>query len=222
MKILILPGLDGTGTLLSEIEELLSPEHDVTVVRYATDLYRYQDLKTKVQAALPSDDFVIVAESFSGPLAVMIASENPIGLQGVVFVATFAKTPIKVPEFLTYIVDIAPIKSRFLLRLAQPFLMGKWATPEFTTIFKQVMHAIPAATIAGRLREVLKVDVVKQITSIDIPIIYLSARNDGLIPSRMASDFGGSPAEFPKVLLGISNSFATFSARRPFLLFCVL
>lgn len=193
MKILILPGLDGTGTLLSEVAELLKSKHEVTVIRYASDLYAYQDLKTKVQTALPADDYIIVAESFSGPLAVMIASENPTGLQGVVFVATFAKTPFKVPKFLTYLVDITPTKSRLLSRLAQPFLMGRWATPEFTTRFKQVMHAVPASTMAGRLREVLKVDVVQKLMAIDIPTIYLSARDDRLIPSRMASDFDRLP-----------------------------
>ena len=133
----------------------------MTVARYAPDLYAYKDLKTKVQTALPSDDYIIVSESFSGPLAVMIASENPTGLKGVVFVATFAKTPIKVPKFFTYLVDITPTKSRLLSRLAQPFLMGRWATPEFTTRFKNVMHAVPASTMAGLLREVLKVDVVQ-------------------------------------------------------------
>ncbi|WP_377506028.1 alpha/beta fold hydrolase [Octadecabacter sp. R77987] len=193
MKILILPGLDGTGKLLSNIVELLAPYHEVIVVPYAPDLYSYQDLKTKAQAALPADDYIIVAESFSGPLAVMLASENPTGLQGVVFVATFAKTPIKVPRFLTYLVDIAPLRSRLLSRLAQPFLMGKWATPEFTTIFNQVMHTVPASTLARRLREVLTVDVVEQLIAIDTPTIYLSARNDRLVPSRMASDFDSFP-----------------------------
>jgi pimeloyl-ACP methyl ester carboxylesterase len=189
MKILILPGLDGTGTLLSEVAALLTSNHDVTVVRYATDQCDYQDLKSSVQATSPSDDYIIVAESFSGPLAVMIASESPAGLQGVVFVATFVRTPIKVPKFLTYLIDIAPIKSRLLARLAQPLLMGRWATPEFTTRFRKAMHAVPASTLAGRLREVLMVDVSKQLTAIKVPTVYLSARNDKLVPSRMAMDF---------------------------------
>lgn len=199
MKILILPGLDGTGALLSEVAELLTSKHEVTVVRYSPNLYGYQDLKTKVQTALPDDDYIIVAESFSGPLAVMIASENPTGLKGAVFVATFAKTPIKVPRFLTYLVDIAPLRSRLLSRLAQPFLMGKWATPEFTTIFNQVMHTVPASTVAGRLREVLTVDVVQKLIAINIPTIYLSAQNDRLIPSRMASDFDPSPSNVVEI-----------------------
>lgn len=193
MKILIFPGLDGTGTLLSEVIDLLEAKHEVTAVRYAPNLFRYQDLKPKVEMVLPADDYIIVAESFSGPLAAMIASKNPKGLRGVVFVATFAKTPIKLPAFLTYLVDIAPTKSRLLTRWAQPFLMGKWATPEFTNGFQQVMFAVPASTMAGRLREILKVDVVKQLNGMEVPTIYLAARNDRLIPSRMASDFDRSP-----------------------------
>ena len=189
MKIIILPGLDGTGTLLSEVTELLTSNYEVTVVRYAPDLYDYQDLKSFVQATLPSDDYIIVAESFSGPLAVMIASESPAGLQGVVFVATFARTPVKVPKLLTYLICIAPTKSRLLARLAQPLLMGKWASPEFTKRFRKAMHAVPASTMAGRLREVLKVNVGKQLTAIKVPTVYFSARNDRLVPSRMAADF---------------------------------
>lgn len=189
MKILILPGLDGTGTLLSEAVELLASKHEVTIIRYAPQDFSYQSLKTKVEAVLPTDDYILVAESFSGPLAVMIASEYPTGLRGVVLVATFARTPIKVPGFLTYLVDIAPTKSLFLSRLAQPFLMGRWATPEFTTRFHKALQLVPASTLAGRLREVLRVNVVKQVPRIGVPTIYLAAKNDRLVPSRAASDF---------------------------------
>lgn len=193
MKILILPGLDGTAVLLSEIVELLDFRHEVTAVRYAPDLLRYQDLKTRVEAVLPTEEYIIVAESFSGPLAAMIASEKPRGLRGVVFVATFANTPIRVPTFMTYLVDIAPIKSRLLTQLVQPFLMGDWSTPEFTAQFHKVMKTVPASTIAGRLREVLGVDVAEQLSAMEVPTIYLTAGNDRLVPSKMASDFDRTP-----------------------------
>ena len=56
------------------------------------------------------------------------------------------------------------------------------------------MQAVPASTMARRLREVLKVDVVQKLNAIDIPTVYLSARDDRLIPSRMASDFDRFPS----------------------------
>ena len=170
----------------------LTSKHEVITLQHDPDLFRYQDLKTKVEMSLPSDDYIIVAESFSGPLAVMIASKNPRGLRGVVFVATFAKTPIWVPKFLTYLVDIAPTKSLLLAQLAQPLVMGRWATPEFTKKFKQAMEAIPASTIAGRLREVLKVDVFRHLIDINVPTIYLAAKNDRLVSLKTASYFGSS------------------------------
>jgi pimeloyl-[acyl-carrier protein] methyl ester esterase len=193
MKIVILPGLDGTGTLLSEVGERLARKHVVSIIQYPSNLYRYEDLQRWVEDSLPKDDFIIVAESFSGPLAIMLAGQKPFGLKGVVFVATFAKTPVKLPSVLTYAVEIMPIKSRLLTWLAQPLLMGKWSNTEFTAKFRQAMNLVPAATIAGRLREVLKVDIVKRLGRLSIPIIYLSATKDRLVPSRMSRDFDLAP-----------------------------
>ncbi len=189
MKIFILPGLDGTAQLLSEIVELLGVKHEVTAVRYEPDLHRYLDLKPRIEALLPDEDYIIVAESFSGPLATMIAADDRSGLRGVVFVATFAQTPIRVPEILTYLVDIALVKSHLLAKLGQPLLIGRWATPEFAERFQKVMKGVPASTIGGRLREVLRINVTGQLSSLKVPSIYLSATNDRLIPSSMASEF---------------------------------
>ncbi|MDO6962854.1 alpha/beta fold hydrolase [Rhizobium alvei] len=193
MNIVILPGLDGTGKLLSEAGELLSPAHMVSIVRYPADLSRYEDLLPWVENTLPEDDFLIVAESFSGPLAIMLASRKPIGLKGLVFVATFARTPVALPAFLTYAVERMPIKSRALTWLAQPFLMGRWSGKEFTATFRQAMTFVPAATIARRLREVLKVDTLEKLHQLDVPFIYLLATNDRLVPSRMSLDFDRAP-----------------------------
>lgn len=193
MKIVILPGLDGTGKLLSETRERLEPKHIVSVIQYPPHMYRYEDLQVWVENLLPEDDFILVAESFSGPLAVMLSSKKPCGLKGVVFVATFAKTPVKLPSNSTYALEIIPLKSRLLTWLAQPLLMGKWSKREFTAKFRQAMHLTPASTIAGRFREVLKVDVAEKIRRLPIPFIYLSATRDRLVPSRMALDFALAP-----------------------------
>ena len=123
----------------------------------------------------------------------MLAWKKPFGLKGVVFVATFAKTPVKLPSVLTYAIEIMPIKSRLLTWLAQPLLMGKWSDKEFTAKFRQAMNLVPAATIAARLREVLKVDIVEKLGRLSIPVLYLSATNDRLVPSRMALDFERAP-----------------------------
>lgn len=60
-------------------------------------------------------------------------------------------------------------------------------------MFRQAMDLVPASTIAGRLREVLKVDVVEKLDRLDLPTIYLQATNDRLVPSKMSLDFKLTP-----------------------------
>ncbi|WP_320200728.1 alpha/beta fold hydrolase (plasmid) [Agrobacterium sp. rho-13.3] len=193
MKIFILPGLDGTGLLLSELENLLSKENTVSVIRYPSNLYRYDDLQIWVKNTLPDDDFVIVAESFSGPLAIVLASQKPKGLRGIVFVATFARSPVPVPLCFAHIVKIAPIRSKFLFWLVQPLFLGKWSGEAFAKSFRRALNRIPSATIAGRLREVLMVDTREQLRKLSLPMIYLRATEDRLVPSKMSADFDLAP-----------------------------
>ena len=45
MKIVILPGLDGTGRLLTEFARELGDARDVQIVSYPTDLTAYDDIE---------------------------------------------------------------------------------------------------------------------------------------------------------------------------------
>ena len=189
MKIIILPGLDGTGLLLTELESILAKENAVSVIRYPVDRYLYDDLLSWVKDKLPSDDFIVVAESFAGPLAIMLASQKPVGLRGIVFVATFARSPLRLPLFLPHLVRIIPFKSPFLAWLIQPLLMGRWSSKMFTERFQNAVNLVPARTFAGRLREVLKVDMRDRLKELSLPFIYLRATQDRLVPARMSQDF---------------------------------
>lgn len=89
VKIVVLPGLDGMGELRSEFCAQLSSDFKVGVIEYPVDLVRYDDLFNWVRRELPLQDYIIVAESFSGPLAIQIAAERPVHIKGLVFVAAF-------------------------------------------------------------------------------------------------------------------------------------
>ena len=91
--IVLLPGLDGTGKLFKPMMQFLPAWIKPVVVSYPEDKpYGYEDLKEIVYKAIPREcDFVILGESFSGPLAIMTAAEKPAGLLGVILCATFAK-----------------------------------------------------------------------------------------------------------------------------------
>ena len=189
MKLVILPGLDGTGEFLSEFVSALGTDYDTVVMRYPSAMFRYEDLQTWVEARLPKDSYALLAESFSGPIAVKIAAQRPAGLRCAVFVATFAKSPRKLPTWLAYAAKVLPIKSSLLVSLSQPLLMGRWATKGFEKHFRETLKQLPSQTIAFRLREVLSVDVAKEVEALSLPFAYFMASNDQLVPHRIALDF---------------------------------
>ncbi|WP_298256907.1 alpha/beta hydrolase [uncultured Litoreibacter sp.] len=189
MNIVILPGLDGTGALVSQLQDLLAVEHSVTAVHYPAELSRYDDIKSWLQSALPQTDYILVAESFSGPLAVMIGASCPRQLKGIVFVASFARSPRRLPAISASLLRFLPVKSRVFTGLAQPVLMGKWSSAAFTRSFTKSLRIVPLATLSARLREVLRVDVTDKIAQIKAPYTYLQATHDRLVPAKISNDF---------------------------------
>lgn len=92
MKAIILPGLDGTLQLRAEFCGVLSKVHSAESIGYPADLARYDELLAWIAPRLPEEDYILVGESFSGPLAISIAVSRPAHLKGVVFATSFAAT----------------------------------------------------------------------------------------------------------------------------------
>ena len=189
MKIVVLPGLDGTGRLVSDFAEALRTEHDVEVVSYPGDMASYADISVWLTARLPENDFVIVAESFSGPLAIDIAATKPKGLKAAVFVAAFARTPRHVPKPLIMLMKALPVPLHILAWLSLRVVMGGKGTGDFRANFQRALAEVPRPTILGRLADALKVDKRHALSKIDVPCTYLRARRDWLVPRSATDDF---------------------------------
>src|SRR5258706_2862593 len=89
---LLLPGMDGTGRLFTPLGRALGPRFETRVIAYPRDrVLTYGELGAQI--ALPRGPFVLVAESFSGPIAIALAASRPPGLVGLVLAASFARSP---------------------------------------------------------------------------------------------------------------------------------
>lgn len=95
MSLLLLPGMDGTGRLFGPFLDLLPGWVAPGRISYPTDVpLAYPDLEEIIERVLPSEgNFAILAESYSGPIAVRIAAKNPRGLRALILVGTFVTTP---------------------------------------------------------------------------------------------------------------------------------
>ena len=183
IAIVLLPGLDGTGRLFAPLLPHLPGHLRPIVVRYPLEPLPYSELLPLVSASLPRDlPFVILGESFSGPLAIMAAARLPSGLCGVILDATFVENPSHLGAAV-----IRPFMRPFLFRLlpssmtARLFLLGGSAEPDVIQEVVNVVDEVPASVIAWRVREALAVNVAEALRRLDKPILYLRGRHDHVV-----------------------------------------
>ena len=178
----LLPGLDGTGTLLEGFARALGAVLDTRVVAYPPALSSsYAELEKLAYAALPTDTpYLLIGESFSGPIAISLAARAPPGLKGLVLCATFARSSIPILRPFAPLLRFAPTRlPAFLLR---HLLLGRWATASIERALEAALEQIPADVIRQRVSAVLSADVSAQLSSVSVPVMYLQATEDRMIP----------------------------------------
>src|SRR5688572_27133984 len=163
MKLVLLPGLDGTGCLYKPLTQILPPEFSYLVISYPKDKpHSYAELVELVKLQLQAqEDYVLVAESFSGPVAIELAATRPANLKALVLSATFISNPSTVPRSVR-----ALLRGPFF-RLEPPqffierYFLGPKPPRHLLESFRSVRHSVPAEVLAFRMRSVLNVDVRK-------------------------------------------------------------
>ena len=182
VKLILLPGLDGTGVLFEPFVRELQVSS--LVVRLPVELSSYDQLCDFVRPLLPTDeDFILLGESFSGPLAVGLAAEFPKRLRGVVLCATFIQNPGYFPKRLAFAVQ--PFLFRFFSMFSRTkTLLGGYSTPYLQQLLRQAHADAPPSLLAARVRSVLEVDVSGELAACTVPILYLQGMRDLVVPAH--------------------------------------
>ncbi len=180
LKALVLPGLDGTGELLSDFTAALGVHLPVHTIAYPRDqTLDYAQLREFVRARLPQDDFVLIAESFSGPVALALAAEALPGLRAVVFCASFARVDMPVKPLLAAVASLVPL--RWLpSRVMSWWLWGRWTTSERTRLLANVLSKVGPDVLRLRAREALATGAPAAPLP-SVPVLHLRARRDRLL-----------------------------------------
>lgn len=183
-SLILLPGMDGSGELFGPLLCATGTDVKATMVDYPTEkLLSYVDLTKLILTSLPqTEPFVLVAESFSGPVAVMLAVEEPPGLVGLILCASFARNP-RPSRFTLVFTNWRP---EGLLRSL--FLNGETST-SLRDSFAKALNRVSPAVLAGRLREIVNVDVTADLARIDVRCLYLRATRDRIVPKAALKPF---------------------------------
>jgi len=189
LDIVLLPGFDGTGRLFRNFIDALPPRLTPSVIAYPPDVPEsYSDLEARVHSLLPCDrTFAIVAESFSGLIAIRIAVKKPKGLVALVLVGTFVHNPVRfVPTWAKSLVG------SYLFHFAPPAWMVRQLVAGFDAPGERMSEALAAwcqvkpGVLAMRLREVLTVDAADDFLAVTLPMLYVTGTQDRLLAPSTA------------------------------------
>jgi pimeloyl-[acyl-carrier protein] methyl ester esterase len=200
--IIILPGMDGTGELLRALADQLALHRPVQLLAYPRDEpLSYAQMTTYVAERAPDRPFVVLGESFSGPIAIEIAATDPRAV-GLVLASSFARPPLPAQfAALARFFDLRWLPKRIIATA----LMGSTATPELTARLHQVLAALPHEILQFRAREVLRVDKRNRLREITCPVLCLHGRFDYLVNRRQVDEIATAQPRCQKHWLDSSH-----------------
>ena len=175
--------MDGTGKLFEPFRSLLpASTHVVSLPQSGSQAYSF--LAAHIAEQLPNEEFIIVAESFSGPIAALLTEKSLQNLKGIVFVATFLSCPMPV---LVSLAKRFPLKSLLRIPFAKA-LISRYLLAGFNySIFSEAIKEVPNSILKERLSSIRSLNMEK--IHSNLPSIYISAKSDCLVSSRQIGLF---------------------------------
>ncbi len=180
--VLVFPGMHGSAELLEDFQRKAPNDLQVHLKELPEFGFRYPLLADHFAPQVESaGQCWLIGESFSGPLAVLLAArcEN---VCGVVLVASFVTPPTPwFAKFLPWSMLLRVPPSRYVVA---NYLLDVSVRHELVTPVRHAISTFPLPTRIGRMREVMKVDVREQLKQLRCPVCYLRPDTDWLVPKR--------------------------------------
>jgi pimeloyl-ACP methyl ester carboxylesterase len=184
--LVILPGLDGTGTLHADFTYAVKAAFaSVTVISYPADqALDYSEIESLVRPLLPVDTpFILLGESFSGPVAISIAATPPPNLVGLILSTTFSESPRPLAALWASLIAIAPVRS-LPAPLLSWALLGRWRTRRLMTSLQSALLKVSKDVLHHRAAGAMHADVSSKLGAIQVPVLCLRAMRDRLLPDQ--------------------------------------
>ncbi len=185
-SLILLPGLDGTTRLLDTFIDAVRPSFaSVDAIAYPHDVpMDYAALEIHARARLPKDTpFVLLGESFSGPVAIAIAADPPPNLVGLVLSTTFARAPVSLFSSFAPLTRFAPVRTLPTVLLST-MLLGRWQTPALRRELRAALATVAADVLRVRAACAMRANVTGKLAHIAVPTLCIRARHDRLLRPR--------------------------------------
>ena len=185
----LLPGLDGTGEQFAPLVDALSPDVPTVVVRYPNAPLNHDALQQIAASSLPRDGkYIVLGESFSGPVAMSLAAQSPRGLLGCILCASFVRTPRRILRLALPFLGLMP-PQRVPSAFSDFLVIGRFSTPALCQMQLEARRSVSPETLVARLKAIARVDVSDKLRAIALPTLYMRATEDRLVPRSAGNYF---------------------------------
>jgi pimeloyl-ACP methyl ester carboxylesterase len=190
LALVLLPGLDGTGKLFARFSAALPEVIEPVVVPLPSEReHGSEHLVSAIREKLPTGrPYALLAESFSGPVAIRLASERPTDLVALVLVATFHRAPVA-----AWLAALRPFAGMLLTRpppawATRHLLAGDDAPAELVGAFREAIRETAPAVLAARVRTALDADESRALAACRVPILYVGGACDRLLRPKIPAE----------------------------------
>lgn len=178
---MILPGLDGTGLLTEEFAAGDWKGRAVQVMPIPKEgAQDYPSLAKKIAADLPPGPLILLGESFSSPLALLIAAQERHRVTALILAGGFCSSPVS-PAL-----SLIPVRPLFLIRppatILRKFLAGPDAPKSLIQRLGKAIRSVSSGTLTERVRVILALREKDCPAPEGMPTLLLQARQDAMIP----------------------------------------
>jgi len=178
-----MPGIDGTGNMFSSLTSHWCSREPYLCIAYPASLSaRLEAYVEHVAQQITSlDRVVLVAESFSGPIAILLAAKLGQRLAGLLLCASFATTPhplVGLARRCPAVLIEHGKRQAFLLRR---YCVGSNAEPDLVQRLSNTLRGVDSATLTQRLAVLERLDVRSSLRELVAPILLLQAGHERLL-----------------------------------------
>lgn len=179
--LILLPGLDGEGLFFNGLTRELGHSVPTQRILYPRDMSHYQALADWVLTQIdPEEPFILLGESFGGPLAMTIAQQRPQNLKGLILVCSFSEGPPGWAARLLARFYPWLIRRPSAARGINAMLFNGSSIARAQEILDCLLRT-PHETIAARIVETSRVSLSHFLEKSNLPMLILTAKRDRLL-----------------------------------------
>ena len=188
MKVLLIPGMDGTGKLFRPLLDELPSDIDTQVI-CLNDLTAQTPIEQALEIAslISSEEVIILSESYSGYIAYHLSLLQNLNIKHVIFAASFLENPTWLSR-LNRLLPLNLVRSGLIPDIIlSPVLFAQRNNKNLVKLFMSSLKLVNNSTLRKRLKAIA--NLVRPNESVPVPCTYVQASNDYLVSKRTVDVF---------------------------------